>query len=142
MFDTVRARFKARGPEHRHRPHHHGHPHHAAPPALPGVEPWEPCKPGVDCEQCPNREVTGSTLPLCRLEPGDAACIVAVDEGRRFRKRLADLGLAVGMEVHVMRASRGRGPMILAICNDSRLALGWGIANKILVEKQAEGANA
>jgi ferrous iron transport protein A len=139
MFDTVRARFKARGTEH---PHHHGHHHHAAPPALPGVEPWEPCTPGVDCEHCPNREVTGSTLPLCRLEPGDAACIVAVDEGRRFRKRLADLGLAVGMEVHVMRASRGRGPMILAICNDSRLALGWGIANKILVEKQAEGANA
>jgi ferrous iron transport protein A len=139
MFDTVRARFKARGTEHS---HHHGHHHHAAPPALPGVEPWEPCTPGVDCEHCPNREVTGSTLPLCRLEPGDAACIVAVDEGRRFRKRLADLGLAVGMEVHVMRASRGRGPMILAICNDSRLALGWGIANKILVEKQAEGANA
>jgi len=32
--------------------------------------------------------------------------------------------------------------MILAICSDSRLALGWGIANKILVEKQPEGANA
>lgn len=138
MFDTVRARFKARGPGH----HHHRRHEHHAPPDLPGVEPWEPCTPGVDCENCPNREVTGSTLPLCRLEPGDAACIVAVDEGRRFRKRLADLGLAVGMEVQVVRASRGRGPMILAICSDSRLALGWGIANKILVEKQPEGANA
>ena len=94
------------------------------------------------CENCPNRALESSTLPLCRLEPGDAACIVAVDEGRRFRKRLADLGLAVGMEVQVVRASRGRGPMILAICSDSRLALGWGIANKILVEKQPEGANA
>ena len=137
MFDTVRARFKARGPE-----HHHRHHHHTTPPDLPGVGPWEPCTPGVDCENCPNREVKSSTLPLCRLEPGDAACIVAVDEGRRFRKRLADLGLAVGMEVQVVRASRGGGPMILAICSDSRLALGWGIANKILVEKQPEGANA
>ena len=137
MFDTVRARFKVRGPQ-PHRRHHHATP----PPDLPGIGPWEPCTPGVDCEHCPNRALESSTLPLCRLEPGDAACIVAVDEGRRFRKRLADLGLAVGMEVQVVRASRGRGPMILAICSDSRLALGWGIANKILVEKQPEGANA
>lgn len=94
----------------------------------------EPCTPGVDCEDCPNQAVEGITLPLCLVPPGGRARIIHVDEGRRFRRRLAELGLAVGMEVRVVRASRGVGPLILAVCNDSRLAMGWGMANKIRVQ--------
>lgn len=93
-----------------------------------------PCVPGVDCEDCPNREVEAGQLPLCLLEPGTRASVVSVGEGRRFRKRLADLGLAPGMEVRVLRASRGRGPMILGLCGDSRIAMGWGMANRIDVK--------
>jgi len=139
MFDTVRARFTARG-----RRVHAGRRHHrrAQPPDLPGLERREPCTPGVDCADCPNRQTTDGAIQLCQLAPGEAGRIVAVYEGRRFRKRLADLGLTVGMDVQVVRASHGRGPLILAICNDSRLALGWGVASKILVERRPEGAHA
>jgi Fe2+ transport system protein FeoA len=93
-----------------------------------------PCDPGVDCEDCPNQPVIGATLPLCLVAPGESARIVRVDEGRKFRKRLADLGLVVGMEVRVVQAAHGAGPMILAVRNDSRLAVGWGMANKIRVQ--------
>jgi len=73
------------------------------------------------------------TLPLSRVAPGERAYIVQVEQGRRFRKRLADLGLAVGMEVRVLHGSRWRGPMILAVRHDARIAVGWGVANKIWV---------
>ncbi|NDJ75099.1 MAG: ferrous iron transport protein A [Chloroflexi bacterium] len=106
-----------------------------ATPSLPdGVQPLETCVPGVDCDDCPNQELEGAVMPLCLLSPGEQGRIVHVHEGRQFRKRLADLGLAVGMDVRVVRASHGHGPMILAVCQDGRLAMGWGMANKIRVE--------
>lgn len=74
-------------------------------------------------------------LPLCHLSPGERACIVHIDQGRRLRKRLADLGLTVGTEVHVLQASHGSRAMILAIHHDARLAIGRGMANKIHVRR-------
>jgi Fe2+ transport system protein FeoA len=120
MLTTLVTRLKAQS----HR--------HSEPVVAPSQ--MEPCTPGVDCEDCPNRSVKGSTLPLCLVGVGERAQIIQVDEGHRFRRRLADLGLAVGMEVRVVQASRGAGPLILAVCNDSRLAVGWGMANKIRVQ--------
>ena len=91
------------------------------------------CTPDVDWGGWPNRDESGPTLPLCLVKAGKRAVVDRVYEGQRFRKRLADLGLATGMEVRVLRASYGSGPMIVAIRNDARLALGWGMANKIHV---------
>ena len=123
MLTTLVARRKAQS--HRHR---------EPIVAQPDESQLHPCTPGVDCEDCPNRAVKGSTLPLCLVGAGERAQIIQVDEGHRFRRRLAALGLAVGMEVRVVQASRGAGPLILAVCNDTRLAVGWGMANKIRVQ--------
>jgi ferrous iron transport protein A len=49
-----------------------------------------------------------------------------------MRKRLADLGLNLGMTVRVIQRDR-HGPLILAV-KDARLALGRGMAHKIMVE--------
>jgi Fe2+ transport system protein FeoA len=127
MLTTLAARLKA---------HSHRHSHRRRGPVVTQSDEshLEPCTPGVDCEDCPNRATKGSTLPLCLVGAGERARIIQVDEGHRFRRRLADLGLAVGMEVRVVQASRGAGPLILAVCNDSRLAVGWGMANKIRVQ--------
>ena len=98
------------------------------------------CQPGIDCADCPNQDIQDETpLPLCLAKPGARMRIVAVDEGKRFRKRLADLGLAVGMEVRVLQSTRGYGPMILAVRKDARLAIGWGMAHKIRVLALQEG---
>lgn len=105
----------------------------AEPSYAPRARALEQCVPDVDCKDCPNQEAGGSVLPLCLVKAGKRAVVDRVYEGQRFRKRLADLGLATGMELHVLRASYGSGPMIVAIRNDARLALGWGMANKIHV---------
>ena len=71
-------------------------------------------------------------MPLAMVSPGEEVRLVAIRGGQRLRKRLADLGLNVGMTVRVMQRDE-YGPLILAV-KDSRLALGRGMAHKIMIE--------
>jgi Fe2+ transport system protein FeoA len=71
-------------------------------------------------------------MPLVMVQPGEEVRLVAVQGGLRLRKRLADLGLNLGMTVRVLQHN-GHGPLILAV-KDSRLALGRGMAHKIMVQ--------
>ncbi len=49
-----------------------------------------------------------------------------------LRKRLADLGISAGSEVRVVQNYGG--PIILAVKEDARMAIGRGMAHRILVE--------
>jgi Fe2+ transport system protein FeoA len=71
-------------------------------------------------------------MPLAMVSPGEEVCLVSIRGGQRMRKRLADLGLNLGMTVRVLQHN-GHGPLILAV-KDSRLAVGRGMAHKILVQ--------
>ena len=71
-------------------------------------------------------------LPLAMASPGEEVQLVAIHGGQRMRKRLADLGLNMGMTVRIMHRNDD-GPLILAV-KDSRLAVGRGMAHKILVQ--------
>lgn len=71
-------------------------------------------------------------MPLAMVTPGEEVRLTAIHGGQGIRKRLADLGLTLGMTVRVMQQG-GHGPLILAV-KDSRLALGRGMAHKIMVE--------
>lgn len=71
-------------------------------------------------------------MPLAMVAPGDEVRLIAIRGGRRMRKRLAELGLNPGLTVRVVQRD-GCGPLILAV-KDSRLALGRGMAHKIMVE--------
>lgn len=64
--------------------------------------------------------------------PGQTVELVHIEECRRLRKRLADLGLNVGLNVRVVQNAFA-GPLILAVREDSRLAIGRGMAQRILV---------
>jgi Fe2+ transport system protein FeoA len=66
------------------------------------------------------------------VPPGATVELVQIQGGQRLRKRLADLGLNVGMTVRVMQGNP-TGPMILAVKGDTRLALGRGITYNIVV---------
>lgn len=70
-------------------------------------------------------------MPLAMVSPGENVQLVAINGDNRLRKRLADLGLNIGMTVRIMQHD-GHGPLVLAV-KDSRLALGFGMAHKILV---------
>lgn len=71
-------------------------------------------------------------MTLAMASPGEEVRLTAIYGGQRMRKRLADLGLNIGMTVRVLQRN-GHGPLLLAV-KDSRLALGRGMAHKIRVE--------
>ncbi|ARE39731.1 hypothetical protein RGUI_1590 [Rhodovulum sp. P5] len=57
---------------------------------------------------------------------------MALRSGRNAHHRLTDMGLAVGARVRILK--RGGGcPMLIGV-GDCRLALGHGLAGKVLVE--------
>lgn len=71
-------------------------------------------------------------MPLNRVEPNKEVRLIAIEGGKKMKKRLADLGLNIGATIKVIRKS-GQGPLILAV-KESRLAIGDGMASKIIVE--------
>jgi Fe2+ transport system protein FeoA len=75
-------------------------------------------------------------MRLSMVSSGETVKLVKIAEGKRLRKRLADLGLNVGLEVRVVKNCFS-GPLILAIREDSRLAIGRGMAHKIHVAPRA-----
>ncbi|MBN1964295.1 MAG: ferrous iron transport protein A [Anaerolineae bacterium] len=79
-----------------------------------------------------------AALPLSMVRPGESAELVEVGAGLQFRKRLADLGLGPGMVVRVVQ-NNVPGPLILAIKDDTRLAIGRGMAHRIRVVLRESG---
>ena len=75
-------------------------------------------------------------MPLTIAPPGEDIKLIAIRGGQRIRKRLADLGLTPGTVLRVVQADAG-GPLIVAFKDDARLALGRGMAHKIMVEPLA-----
>lgn len=59
--------------------------------------------------------------------------------GHGFLSRLASLGFTPGADLRVVQ-NYGHGPIIVNL-RGTRVALGRGEAEKILVERQAEGDN-
>lgn len=74
-------------------------------------------------------------MPLSMVGSGQTVELVEIRSGQRLRKRLAELGLHVGTPMRVVQGTL-RGPVILAIKDDCRLALGRGITQRIIVMPQ------
>jgi len=65
------------------------------------------------------------------VSPGEVVKVVTVRAGWGLQRRLADLGLTPGVQIRVINSQRP-GPVVIDI-RGSRLALGYGIAHKIMV---------
>jgi ferrous iron transport protein A len=76
-------------------------------------------------------------FPLTLAAVGERVRIVAVHRGRGIDRKLSDLGLTSGCEVTVVSRGGG-GPMVVAR-DDMRLALGAGIADRVLVARVEDG---
>lgn len=82
------------------------------------------------CEAIPS--TPEGMLPLSRLQPGQRGVVTRLLGGRGLQSRLATLGLTIGAEVLLLQ-NYGRGPILLTV-RETRLALGRGEANHILVK--------
>lgn len=78
-------------------------------------------------------------FPLTFATRGETVVLVEIRAGERLRRRLAELGLHVGMNVRLVKGDAS-GTVILAVHNDGRLAIGRGMAQKIMVKRFEGGA--
>ena len=74
--------------------------------------------------------MTNEAFPLSNAKKGALLTLVKVDAGNRLNHRMADLGLTPGVCLEIMQDSGG--PILLSVRN-SRVAVGRGMADKILV---------
>ena len=75
-------------------------------------------------------------FPLSLVPPGEEVIVVAIYGGRGLRARLTDMGLKEGLKLKVLHSS-GPGPCIVLV-GDTRLILGYGMAQKIFVQPVRE----
>lgn len=75
--------------------------------------------------------MTGQGMPLAMAAPGELLRIVGIRAGFGLQRRLADMGLTPGIQVRVIN-SQMAGPVLVEI-RGSRVALGRGVAQKIMV---------
>ncbi|MES9863072.1 MAG: FeoA family protein [Candidatus Thiodiazotropha sp. LLP2] len=69
-------------------------------------------------------------VKLSGLPVGGRACIKRVLGGRLLVHRLLGLGLRVGSEIEILQR---RGSGVVVACQGSRVALGAGVAEKLLM---------
>jgi ferrous iron transport protein A len=69
---------------------------------------------------------------LSRVNPGKEVTLKDINGGRVLRSRLYSMGLIPGVSLTVLNQG-GSGPVMVCI-RDSRLAIGRGMAEKIIVE--------
>ncbi len=74
-----------------------------------------------------------STVPLSLVKPGERVRVSAIQAGHRFRTRLHAMGLTLGSTLEVLNSVRGH-PVVLQVMG-SRVAIGYRMAQKILVRK-------
>jgi ferrous iron transport protein A len=72
-------------------------------------------------------------VELTKLKKDEESQIVELKGGKDFHSRMASLGITKGAAIKVLQ-NYGKGPIIVIVRN-TRIALGRGEANKILVDK-------
>ncbi len=73
-------------------------------------------------------------VPLTELGPGKRATVIAIRGGWGAQRRLNALGLREGTAVVKTTGPFMRGPVVVQ-AGGAQIALGWGLARKILVER-------
>jgi Fe2+ transport system protein FeoA len=74
---------------------------------------------------------TKNIIPLSHVAEGQMVSVVSVEGGRGLRSRLTAMGLLPNIQIRVVHNGRS-GPFVISIKN-SRIAVGRGVADKIMV---------
>lgn len=77
-----------------------------------------------------NKNIT-QAFPLAMVGEMERVKITGVTGGKNLIKRLIIMGLIEETELQVVKRQRGSG--LVVACGETRLALGLGMANKIMV---------
>jgi ferrous iron transport protein A len=73
------------------------------------------------------------SVSLAQMEAGQIGKVIRIHGGHGFKARLEALGIRPGMEITKVSGQIMRGPIIVKIGN-SQVAIGFGMARRVLVE--------
>jgi ferrous iron transport protein A len=73
-------------------------------------------------------------IDITKMKQGESATVVEIRGGRGLLQKLDSLGIMPGSKIVKLSAQIMRGPINIRVGN-SRIAIGYGIARKIIVEK-------
>jgi ferrous iron transport protein A len=76
-------------------------------------------------------------IPLSQLEYRKTAKVKYLTGGFGLQRKILALGIRVGKNVRVMSSHRFGGPVVIEVDN-IRLAIGRGMANRIIVESNED----
>jgi len=77
--------------------------------------------------------MTNGGMPLVMASPGKLLTVIGINAGWGLQRRLADMGLTPGTQIRVMNGQHA-GPVLIDL-RGSRLGLGRGVAQKIMVKE-------
>lgn len=80
-----------------------------------------------------------NTLPLSALEKGQDAEVVELSGSPHFQSRVSAMGIRPGSLVQVLRWSGSRRGPVLVGCKSMRIAIGRGMADRIVVRPKPSG---
>ncbi len=75
--------------------------------------------------------MTMQAFPLGMASEGELVKIVGVIGGKSVTKRLMAMGMIEDTQLQVLQRQKGMG--LIVVCGETRLALGAGMANKVMV---------
>ena len=70
---------------------------------------------------------------LDSLNVGEEGMVISIEGGRTASKRLYEMGFNRGSQVQIVKNDVG--PIIVSL-SGSKIAIGWGLANKIIVSTE------
>ena len=76
-------------------------------------------------------------LTLDQILPGQQGTLVGVDSGKQVAKQLSYLGMQIGSLIRVI-GNRSRGTVLVQV-NGSTIAIGHGLAKKMVIEADPGG---
>lgn len=80
------------------------------------------------------KSTPSETLTLAQSKIGQQLILVAVNGGKRMQERLISMGFPTGCSFHVHQNNHGA---VVIGCACNRLAIGAGMANKLVVRPVA-----
>jgi len=72
------------------------------------------------------------------MEEDEQGVVYSIEAGHRLATRLNAMGLHPGVSVRLVCPQPARGPVVIEISGGIRIALGWGMARKVLVKVEGK----
>jgi len=80
-----------------------------------------------------NCDITSLMKNLLQISPGASVRVIEFSGGKKLQSKLAQFGIHPGDCLRLLRRAPLGGPLLVE-CNEREIALGRGVAEKVIVE--------